>query len=142
MLKGLSPLLTPELLHILASMGHGDEIVIADANFPAASAGRPLIRLDGIDAPRIANAILSVMPLDDFVPECAWHMQVVGDPAAQMPIFDDFRAALATHGDGAVLAPLERFAFYERIKAASLIVQGGEPTAYGNALFCKGVILG
>ncbi len=140
MLKNIDPLLGPDLLSTLRAMGHGDEIVIADANFPAASAGCPLIRLDGIDAPRIANAILSVMPLDDFVPECAWHMQVVGDPAAQMPIFDDFRAALATHGDGAVLAPLERFAFYERAAKAFAIVVSGETRLYGNLILKKGVI--
>lgn len=140
MLKQINPLLGPELLATLRTMGHGDDIVIVDANYPAASAGRPMIRLDGIDAPRIARAILSVMPLDDFVPECAWRMQVVGDPEAQMPIFADFSQALAEHGDGARLASLERFAFYERAKQAFAIVVSGETRLYGNLILKKGVI--
>lgn len=140
MLKQIDPLLGPELLSTLRAMGHGDEIVIADANFPAASSGRPLIRLDGVDAPRIARAILSVMPLDDFVPECAWHMQVVGDPQAQMPIFEDFRQVLAAYGDGAQLASLERFAFYEQARKAFAIVVSGETRLYGNLILKKGVI--
>jgi L-fucose mutarotase len=121
-------------------MGHGDEIVIADANYPASSAGRPLIRLDGVDAPRIARAILSVMPLDDFVPDCAWHMQVVGDPEAQMPIFADFAEALKNEGDGARLSSLERFAFYEKAKQAFAIVVSGETRLYGNLILKKGVV--
>ena len=83
MLKGLSPLLTPELLHILASMGHGDEIVLADANFPAATHAKRLVRLPGLSAPAVLDAVLSVLPLDNFVTHAALTMQVVGDAAVR-----------------------------------------------------------
>ena len=89
MLKNIDPLLGPDLLATLRAMGHGDEIAIVDANYPASSSGRKLIRLDGVSATRATQAILSVLPLDDFVTDCAWHMQVVGDPQADMPIFKE-----------------------------------------------------
>jgi L-fucose mutarotase len=79
MLKGLSPLLSPDLLHVLASMGHGDEIVLADGNFPSATHARRLVRLPGIAAPQALDAVLSVLPLDTFVDQAAFTMQVVGD---------------------------------------------------------------
>ena len=109
MLKNIDPLLGPDLLATLRAMGHGDEIAIVDANYPAHSSGRPLIRLDGISATRTAQVILSVLPLDDFVKECAWHMQVVDDPQAEMPIFKEFRQLLHDNA-GVSLAGLERFA--------------------------------
>ncbi|MGH7357392.1 MAG: RbsD/FucU family protein, partial [Candidatus Rokuibacteriota bacterium] len=80
MLKGFDPLLGPDLLHVLAAMGHGDELVVADGNFPAARLARRLVRLDGVDAPRALRAILSVFPLDTFTPTPAAVMAVVGDP--------------------------------------------------------------
>ena len=82
MLKGLSPLLSADLLHALASMGHGDEIVLADANFPAATHARRLLRLPGVGVERVLDAVLSVLPLDTFVDQPALTMQVVGDDAA------------------------------------------------------------
>lgn len=82
MLKGISPLLTADLLHVLASMGHGDEIVLADANFPAATHARRLVSMPGVDAPQVLDAVLSVLPLDDFVDHAALTMQVVGDAVA------------------------------------------------------------
>ena len=85
MLKGLSPLLTPELLHILASMGHGDEIVLADANFPAATHAKRLVRMPGLSAPAVLDAVLSVLPLDNFVTHAALTMQVVGDASSVPP---------------------------------------------------------
>ena len=141
MLKGLDPLLSPDLLHILRAMGHGDEIVVADANFPAASMARRLIRLDGVSAIAVADAILSVMPLDDFAPEAAWRMEVVGDPGAEQPIFAEFRRMItAREGERFRLAALERFAFYERAKAAFAIVATGEGRLYGNLILKKGVV--
>ena len=139
MLKNIDPLLGPDLLATLRAMGHGDEIAIVDANYPASSSGRSLIRLDGISATRAAAAILSVLPLDDFVPECAWHMQVVGDPQADMPILQDFRTLLHDHA-GVALAGLERFAFYEKASAAFAIIVTGEDRLYGNLILKKGVI--
>ena len=141
MLKGLDPLLSPDLLHALRAMGHGDEIVVADANFPAASMARRLLRLDGISAVAAADAILSVMPLDDFAPDAAWHMEVVGAPDAEQPIFAEFRRVIAAReGERFRLAALERFAFYERAAAAFAIVATGEGRLYGNLILKKGVV--
>jgi len=141
MLKNIDPLLSPDLLMVLRSMGHGDDIAIVDANFPAASMARRLVRLDGLTATDVTNAILSVMPLDDFVPEAAWRMEVVGDPQAEQPIFDEFRAIIGRHeGSTFRLASLERFAFYEQAKAAFAIVSTGERRLYGNIILKKGVV--
>ena len=139
MLKGISPLLSADLLHVLASMGHGDEIVLADANFPAATHAKRLLRMPGINAPAILDAVLSVMPLDDFVAQAALTMQVVGDAAARPPAVLDFDAVLHQHGCGPSAA-LERFAFYERAAQAFAIVASGETRIYGNILLKKGVV--
>ncbi|WP_237481067.1 RbsD/FucU family protein [Lichenibacterium dinghuense] len=141
MLKGLDPLLTPELLSALRAMGHGDEIAIVDGNYPATSAGPPVIRLDGVPADAALNAVLSVMPLDDFVPEAAWCMAVVGDPEAEQPIFDSFRAALARHESAEfTLNKVERFAFYARVASCFAVVATGERRLYGNVILKKGVV--
>ncbi len=141
MLKGLDPLLGPELLATLRSMGHGDEIALVDANFPARSSGVPVIRLDGVSTTRALQAVLSVMPLDDFVPEAAWRMAAVEGEAAELPIFAEFREVLACHaGAGMRLAVLERFAFYERTRKAFAVVATGETRLYGNLLLKKGII--
>jgi L-fucose mutarotase len=141
MLKGIDPILSPDLLSTLRSMGHGDEIVIADANFPATSMAQRLIRLGGLMATAVADAVLSVMPLDDFGPEAAWRMEAVGDPGAEQPIFDEFRRILADReGTRFRLAALERFAFYERARNAFAIVATGETRLYGNIILKKGVI--
>ena len=141
MLKGLDPLLSPDLLAVLRAMGHGDEIVIADANFPSDSMAQRLVRLDGISATAALEAVLSVMPLDDFVPEAAWRMEVVGDPSAEQPIFATFRDIIARReSPGMRLASLERFAFYERARSAYAIVATGEQRLYGNVILKKGVV--
>lgn len=141
MLKGIDPILGPELLSTLRAMGHGDDIVIVDANYPAAAMGRPVIRMPGLDATRILDAVLSVMPLDDFVPEAAWRMQVVGKPDEEVPIFDEFRRVIAAReGDRFHLASLERFAFYERCKGVFAVIVSGERRLYGNIILKKGII--
>jgi L-fucose mutarotase len=140
-LKGLDPLLGPDLLHILAAMGHGDELVIADANFPAASIARRLVRLDGVDAPRALRAVLSVLPVDTFTPTPAAVMAVVGDPGAVPPPVRDFQPIVdAAAGRPVRLEALERCAFYERARAAFGVVATGEPRPYGNILVVKGVV--
>ena len=139
MLKGLPPLLSPDLLHVLASMGHGDELVLADANFPAATHARRLIHLPGTSAPEVLRAVLQVFPLDDFVPQAALTMQVVGDPATRPPVVMEFDAVLHAHGCAAS-ASLERFAFYTRAAGAFAIVATGETRIYGNLLLKKGVV--
>ena len=141
MLKGLDPLLGPDLLHILAAMGHGDELVIADANFPAASIARRLVRLDGVDAPRALSAVLSVLPVDTFTPTPVAVMAVVGDPGAVPPPVRDFQPIVdAAAGRPLRLEALERFAFYERARAAFAVVHTGDPRPYGNILVVKGVV--
>ncbi|GGH07567.1 transporter [Alsobacter metallidurans] len=141
MLKGLDPVLGPDLLGTLRAMGHGDDIAIVDTNFPAAAMGRPVIRLDGLPATRVLDAVLSVLPLDDFTPEAAWRMEVVGDAGAEMPIFDEFRRVIvAREGASFRLASLERFAFYERVRKAFAVVVSGETRLYGNILLKKGVV--
>jgi len=139
MLKGIDPLLTPDLLHVLASMGHGDRIAIVDANFPAASKARRLVAMPGIGSPEALDAILKLLPIDDFEPDPVAVMQVVGDPAAVPPVAAAFTAVLRQHG----LPPpasLERHAFYQATDAAVAVVQTGERRFYGCILLTKGVI--
>jgi L-fucose mutarotase len=140
-LKGLDPILGPELLSALRRMGHGDEIALVDANFPASSLGVPVIRLDGASVTRALDAVLSVLPLDDFVPEATWRMQVVDQADQEIPIFAEFRAIIARRAGPQVrLASLERFAFYERTRGAFRVVATGEERLYGNILLKKGVV--
>lgn len=142
MLKALDPLLGPDLLHALASMGHGDEIAVVDANFPAARCAQRLVRMPGVSAPRALAAVLSVLPLDDFVATPLATMAVVGRPDEVPEAVREF-TELARSGSGdAALAPaaLEREAFYARASAAYAIVQTGETRLYGNALLRKGVV--
>jgi L-fucose mutarotase len=140
MLKGLDPLLSPDLLHILAAMGHGDELAIVDANFPATALARRLVRLDGIEAPRALQAVLSLLPLDDFV---AAPLAVMQDPAATSdpPVVAAFRqAARAAEGHEVAVEALDRFAFYERARGAFAVLATGERRLYGNVIAKKGVI--
>lgn len=141
MLKELDPLLSPALLAVLREMGHGDEIAIVDANFPAAANARRLLRLDGVPATGALRSILSLMPLDDFAADCAWRMEVVGDPDADLPIYREFRRLLALESGGrATLSALERHAFYTRAREAFAIVATSETRLYGNILLRKGVV--
>ena len=140
MLKGIDPLLSPDLLYVLRAMGHGDEIAIVDANYPAESAGPEVVRLDA-DATRALDAVLSVLPLDTFVAEACWRMEVAGDAAAEQPIFAEFRAIIARReGPQFKVGSLERFAFYDRASRCFAIVATGERRLYGNIILKKGVI--
>jgi len=141
MLIGLDPLLSPDLLHALAAMGHGDEIVVADANFPAQSCARRFIPLDGIPAPAALAAILSVMPLDHAVPHPARVMAVIGEPDAVPPVVTEFRAVIGQAlGRDLKPHPVERQAFYEEARRAFAIVRCGERRFYGNIILTKGVV--
>jgi L-fucose mutarotase len=145
MLKGIDPLLSPELLMHLCAMGHGEWVAVVDANFTAnyLAQGKPMVRLPGITLERACQAVLSVFPLDEHVTQPAAYMRVSDMPeshrtAAQTAVVK----LLAKEGVKVKqVEPIERFAFYDKVKTASLIVQCGEGTAYGNAMFCKGVIL-
>jgi L-fucose mutarotase len=141
-LKNIDPVLSPQLLSTLREMGHGDELAIVDANYPAASSGRPVIRMDGVpSATRIMEAVLTQMPLDEFVPCAAFHMQVVGDPAGEMPIFTEFRGLLQRYEPKAAkLEGIERFAFYERVARSFAVVATGERRLYGNLILKKGIV--
>ena len=146
MLKGLDPLLTPELLMHLSAMGHGEWVAVVDANFTAdhLAQGRiPVVRLPGHSLVRVAQAVLSVLPLAADVAQPLRYMQVCAQPeghrtAAQQALVD----LAGAHGVALDrVQATARHAFYDHVRQASLLVQSGEHTAYGNALMCKGVIL-
>ncbi len=142
MLKGIPSILSPELLKILMEMGHGDEIVIGDGNFPAASMARRLVRCDGHDVPTLLEAILTLFPLDSFVPHQAALMQIVPGTAGTPPIWETFQMLLnqaepVNHN----IEFVERFAFYERAKQAYAIVSTGEQSLYANIILKKGVVV-
>ena len=145
MLKGIDPLLSAELLKVLCEMGHGDEVVVADANFTAASLGRgkPIIRLPGVGLARACKAVLSVFPLDAAVAQPVAFMKVCDTPAGytselQQQVID--LLATSGHAGPEQCDATERFAFYERVKNAYAIVHTGEMKPYANFLFKKGVI--
>lgn len=141
MLKNIDPLLGPELLKILRAMGHGDEIVIVDANHPAEAYAQRLMRMDGVTATRALEAVVSVLPLDTYV-DCPVHtMQVVGDPEDVPEVVKEFRHIVKV-GSGAEITfgALERFDFYTRVRAAFAVVVTGERRLYGNIILKKGVI--
>jgi len=137
MLIGIHPLLTADLLHVLASMGHGDEIVIADANFPSASIARRLVAVPGADAPAVLAAILTVFPLDTASPPAVFAMQPTGRQEGTPLAVADFQRVLGTD---ATIGSLDRFAFYERARNAFAVVRTGELRPYGNAILVKGVV--
>ncbi len=141
MLKAVPPLLSPDLLSVLRRMGHGDEIAVVDANFPAESCARRLVRLDGLYATVVLEAIVSVLPIDTYVETPVNTMQVVGDADAVPEIVREFRDIVARHESQPVsFGTLERNAFYARSRAAFAIVSTGEVRLYGNILLTKGVV--
>ena len=140
MLKGISPLISPELLKVLDEMGHGDEIVLADANFPSSSIGQRVIRADGIGTAELLAAILPLFPLDQYDEDHFVLMEVVpGDPV-QTPIWDEYKAVLNRYEPEAKVHTMERFAYYERAKEAYCVVATGETAQYANMILKKGVV--
>jgi L-fucose mutarotase len=145
MLKGIDPLLTPELLRVLAEMGHGDEIVIADANFTAVSLarGKPVLRLPGAGVARACDAVLSLLPLDAAVTQPVAFMQVSNtQPGYRSALQREVIGRLQERGDAQPMQceAIERFTFYERAAGAFAIVQTGELQPYANFVFRKGVV--
>lgn len=140
MLRGIHPLLGPDLLHALRSMGHGDEIVIADGNFPASTQGPKVIRADGLGGEALLEAILTHMPLDTYAPAAAFRMAVVEDPDRVPEICRSYQSIIDRLAGPFVIAPLERFAFYQRAARTAYIVASGERAAYANILLKKGVV--
>jgi len=140
MLKGIPHILSPDLLHALQAMGHGDEITIVDGNYPGISAGPRLIRADGHTGTALLEAILSLMPLDEFVPDPVVVMQVVGDAGAKPPVVAEYEKIVGKHDPSVKVTSLERFASYRRANAGYAMVQTGEERLYGNIILKKGVI--
>jgi L-fucose mutarotase len=139
-LKGINPLLGPELLKILRAMGHGDEIAIVDGNYPADTDAKRLIRMDGANATDVLEAILSVMPLDEMVPEAAWRPAANLDPKKIEPIFKEFDATVAKHEPKQKVHVLVGADFYNKVKNAFALIATTERRLYGNIVLKKGVI--
>ena len=141
MLININPILSPELLHALRSMGHGDKLVLADANFPSAALAKKLIRLDGANIPNAAKAILSVLPLDSFVDYPVERMEIDGNPDEINDVHQDLIDVLKNSaGDKWKVGSIERFKFYEEAKQAYMIVSTTDARAFGCFIITKGVI--
>ena len=141
MLKNIPSILSPDLLKILMEMGHGDEIVIADGNFPSANYGQRLVRLDGHGVPEVISAILDLMPLDIYVDAPVSLMEVVpGDPYIP-EIWDVYKKIIEEKEGAKEIQNVERFAFYERAKKAYAVVATGETSLYANIILKKGVVV-
>ncbi|WP_315918601.1 RbsD/FucU family protein [Mesorhizobium sp. SP-1A] len=145
MLKGINPLLNAEVLHALRAMGHGDDLIIADTNFPSDSVARQtalgkLLRIDA-PAPAVVEAVLSLYPLDTFVDDAAARMEIVSAPNDIPPVQQEVQKKIdAAEGRSLPMVPVERYAFYERAKKAYCVIQTGERRFYGCFAFRKGVI--
>ena len=141
MLINIDPILSPELLYALRSMGHGDKLVLADANFPSASLAKKLIRLDGVNIPNAAKAILSVLPLDSFVDYPVERMEIDDNPDEINAVHQDLIDVLKiSAGDKWKVGSIERFKFYEEAKQAYMIVSTTDARAFGCFIITKGVI--
>ena len=138
MLKGISKLISPDLIKILMEMGHGDELVISDGNFPAANYAQRLVRLDGHDACPVLEAILELLPLDTYAQPVYLMDKVKGD-TVETPIWDEYKKIIAPYTDASPEF-LERFEFYERAKKAYAVVYTSESALYANIIIKKGVL--
>lgn len=140
MLKNISPLISPELIKILNEMGHGDEIVIGDGNFPAAANAQRLVRLDGHGVNEVLDAILKLIPLDTYV-EAPVALMDNGDSENRPPIWAEYEATVKANEGDKKFELVERFEFYERAKKAYAIVATGETAIYANIILKKGVVI-
>jgi L-fucose mutarotase len=140
MLKGIHPLLHADLLHVLASMGHGDELVIADANFPSASVGKRLVQIPAQTSAAALDAILTLFPIDPAATPGAITMKVPGDAAELLEPTRDLAAVLSRHLPPVTTGSLERHEFYARARNAFAVVRTAELRRFGNILLVKGVV--
>ncbi len=140
MLKGIPAILSPELLKVMMEMGHGDEIVIADGNFPAASMAKRLIRLDGHGVPEILSAMLTLMPIDTYVDEPVQLMNLAPQDTEIPAIWSEYEAIINKAQENVTIGKTERQAFYDRAKQAYAIIATGETAIYANILLKKGVV--
>ena len=144
MLKGIDPLLNADVLRVLRAMGHGDDLIITDTNFPSDSVARQtvygsLLRIDA-SAADVVQAVLSVMPIDSFVDDAAARMEVVDEPKTILPVMTEVQDKVSAVDGPNRMLPIERFSFYDRAKNAYAIIQTGERRFYGCFAFRKGVI--
>ncbi len=142
MLKGVPAILSPELLKVLMEMGHGDELVIGDGNFPAASMAQRLLRCDGHEVPALLDAVLRFYPLDTFVDAPVALMEVVPGDDTRPAIWETYRNIVEKRSpEAAGIEFVERFAFYDRARTAYAIVATGESALYANIILKKGVVV-
>lgn len=144
MLKGIDPILNADVLYALRAMGHGDDLIIADTNFPSDSVAREtvlgeVLRIDR-PAAEVVRAVLSVYPIDTFVDDAAARMEVVGEPDTILPVMQEVQAEVAAVGGPNPMMQIERYAFYERAKQAYAVIQTGERRFYGCFALRKGVV--
>ncbi len=139
MLKGINKIITPDLLYVLAQMGHGDEIVISDGNFPGETMGKRTLRADGSDVPELLSAVLELFPLDSYAPPVYLMDKTAQDKDLNVPIWEEYRRITAQYTDAEPVF-LERFEFYERAKNAFAVVVTGESAIYANIIIKKGVV--
>ena len=141
MLKNIPKILSPELVKTLMEMGHGDEIVIADGNFPAETFGKRVLRCDGHGVPELLEAIMQLFPLDTYTEKPVMLMEVVpGDPVVPT-IWEDYKKVINKYEpENCKIEMIERFAFYERAKTAFAVVATGEEAIYANIILKKGVV--
>jgi L-fucose mutarotase len=141
MLKGISPAISPELIKVLMEMGHGDELVLGDGNFPSASIAQRLVRADGLGCPILLDAILNIFPLDQYIDKPVAVMAVVPGDTYQPVIWDEYRNILKRCEPGFTdFDYVERFAFYERARKAYAVLATSEMSLYANIILKKGVI--
>lgn len=140
MLKKIPQVLSPDLLKILMEMGHGDELVLADGNFPSASIAQNLVRADGLMIPELLEAILTLYPLDSYSEKQVSLMQVADGDEYIPEIWEEYSQLLENSGENFSIEKIERFAFYERSKKAYAVVATGEKSLYANIILKKGVV--
>ncbi|MDZ7632966.1 MAG: L-fucose mutarotase [Bacteroidales bacterium] len=140
MLKGISPFISPQLLEVMARMGHGDELVLADAHFPGESLGKRVIRADGLRIADLLQAVLPLFELDSYVPHPVIMMEPVAGDQPDPQVEATYRNSILLTNPGLPsIKRIDRFAFYERAKSAFAIVMTGETAKYGNVILIKGV---
>jgi L-fucose mutarotase len=141
MLKNIDPILGPELLWILAAMGHGDELAVVDANYPARALHQRCVEIPAVDTARVLTAVTTLFPIDDFVDPAVFHMTPDGEPAARFEVHDRAADILGkAEGRKIALGPLERTAFYARAKGAFAAVATTDGAPYACFLLTKGVV--
>lgn len=143
MLKGIPAILGPELLKLLCEMGHTDEITIGDANFPGHTYGKKVIRMDGIGVPEILDAILTVMPIDEYEEKPIKLMKVVEGDSAETPIWDEYKKIVSKYDNrgAGCFEEIDKWDFYKRVQEKSTaVVMSGETALYANIIIRKGVI--